>query len=70
VLSLVHWLLQCYHHAATNLPETTNDMLQKPAAILNNMLNCNFLTAMLYLAKHDDKGNGYYYIIWIFFLFK
>jgi len=55
VLSLAHWLLQCYYHAATTTPESSNDMLQKPAAILHNMLNCDFLTAMLYLAKFEDK---------------
>ncbi|KAL1122381.1 hypothetical protein AAG570_003786 [Ranatra chinensis] len=55
VLSLAHWLLQCYYHAVTTVPEQNNEMLQKPAKILHNMLNCNFLTAMLYLAKHDDK---------------
>ncbi|XP_014254037.1 mediator of RNA polymerase II transcription subunit 24 [Cimex lectularius] len=54
ILSLVHWLLQCYHHALTN-SEPVNEMLQKPSAILHYMLNCDFLTAMLYLAKHDDK---------------
>ncbi|CAH1408167.1 unnamed protein product [Nezara viridula] len=55
ILSLAHWLLQCYHHAAISSPESHNDMLQKPASILGYMLNCDFLTAMLYLAKHDDK---------------
>lgn len=56
ILSLAHWLLQCYHHAATSSPESHSEMLQKPASILSYMLNCDFLTAMLYLAKHDDKA--------------
>ncbi|KAF6207841.1 hypothetical protein GE061_016290 [Apolygus lucorum] len=55
ILNLVHWLLQCYQHALSSNLDQSNSMLTKPASILNNMLNCGFLTAMLYLAKHDDK---------------
>ncbi|KAK9506154.1 hypothetical protein O3M35_008141 [Rhynocoris fuscipes] len=54
ILNLVHWLLQCYHHAITNNAEPTADMIQKPVSILQYMLNCEFLKAMLFLAKHDD----------------
>ncbi|XP_073978366.1 mediator complex subunit 24 isoform X1 [Rhodnius prolixus] len=54
ILNLVHWLLQCYQHAVSTNAEPTADMIQKPVSILHNMLNCDFLTAMLYLAKHDD----------------
>ncbi|CAA9994340.1 unnamed protein product [Nesidiocoris tenuis] len=54
ILSLVHWLLQCYQHELSAEGDLSN-MLTKPASILNNMLNCGFLTSMLYLAKHDDK---------------
>lgn len=55
VLSLSHWLLQCYLHALNNNQESTSEMLSKPIAILDQLLKCDFTTAMLYLAKHDDK---------------
>lgn len=62
VLSIVQWLLTCMQHALKNLPELRNggieltSMLDKPAVILAEMLKCDFLIAMLYLAKHECRG--------------
>ncbi|KAF7998350.1 hypothetical protein HCN44_009748 [Aphidius gifuensis] len=63
VLSIVHWLLQCYHYNLINLSQNTlligqtcvNDLIEKPAKILKQMMSSDFLCAMMYLAKHDDK---------------
>ncbi|XP_075220202.1 mediator complex subunit 24 isoform X2 [Lycorma delicatula] len=55
ILSLVHWLLQCYYHGLTNNTDYSSQLMEKPAAILHQMLMCDFTTAMLYLAKHEDK---------------
>ncbi|XP_012274069.1 mediator of RNA polymerase II transcription subunit 24 isoform X2 [Orussus abietinus] len=61
VLSIVHWLLQCYLHALTKMPQNNpllpqpTELIDKPASILKQMLSSNFLCAMMYLAKHDDK---------------
>lgn len=56
VLSLAHWLLQCYHHALqAGNADTFPDMLTKPANILDLILSRDFTTAMLYLAKHEHK---------------
>lgn len=60
VLSLAHWLLQCYQHAAATDPSSS--MLSKPPVILQHMLSCNFLTAMLTLAKYDDPGTTLSYL--------
>ena len=49
-------------HALRNLSELRNggielaSMLDKPAVILAEMLKCDFLVAMLYLAKHECRG--------------
>jgi hypothetical protein len=49
-------------HALKNLPELRNgnieltSMLDKPAVILAEILKCNILVAMLYLAKHECRG--------------
>ncbi|XP_069683870.1 mediator of RNA polymerase II transcription subunit 24 isoform X2 [Periplaneta americana] len=61
VLSIVQWLLTCMQHALKNLPELKNGnieltpMLDKPAVILAELLKCDFLVAMLYLAKHECR---------------
>ncbi|XP_020300411.1 mediator of RNA polymerase II transcription subunit 24 isoform X2 [Pseudomyrmex gracilis] len=60
VLSIVYWLLQCYLHALAkgpqnNLLNSPNELVDKPANILQQMLNSDFLCAMMYLAKYDDK---------------
>lgn len=61
VLSIVHWLLQCYLYTLTKMPQNnpmmtqTFDLIEKPASILKQMLSSDFLCAMMYLAKHDDK---------------
>jgi hypothetical protein len=62
VLSIVQWLLTCMQHALKNLPELRNggielsSMMDKPAVILAEMLKCDFLVAMLCLAKHECRG--------------
>ncbi|KAH0545736.1 mediator of RNA polymerase II transcription subunit 24 [Cotesia glomerata] len=61
VLSIVDWLLQCYlntlkmpqNNALAN-PQMA-DLIEKPASILKQMLSSDFLCAMMYLAKYDDK---------------
>lgn len=64
VLSVVHWLLQCYLHALSKAPQNNplipqpSELIDKPASILKEMLNSNFICAMMYLAKHDDKGKN------------
>ncbi|KAM0725562.1 Mediator of RNA polymerase II transcription subunit 24 [Formica fusca] len=61
VLSIVHWLLQCYLHALTKTPQSnpliphSSELIDKPASILKQMLNSDFMCAMMYLAKYDDK---------------
>ncbi|KYQ58998.1 Mediator of RNA polymerase II transcription subunit 24 [Trachymyrmex zeteki] len=61
VLSIVHWLLQCYLHTLTKTPQSNpltphpSELIDKPASILQQMLNSDFLCAMMYLAKYDDK---------------
>lgn len=61
VLSIVHWLLQCYQHALSIMPQTnplmpqSSELLDKPANMLKEMLSCDFMCAMMYLAKQDDK---------------
>lgn len=62
VLSTVYWLLQCYLHALTKVPQGNflsshpNELMDKPASILQQMLNSDFLCAMMYLAKYDVTG--------------
>ncbi|XP_018398355.1 PREDICTED: mediator of RNA polymerase II transcription subunit 24-like [Cyphomyrmex costatus] len=61
VLSIVHWLLQCYLHTLTKTLQSNpfipypSELVDKPASILQQMLNSDFLCAMMYLAKYDDK---------------
>ncbi|KAI4498103.1 hypothetical protein M0802_006927 [Mischocyttarus mexicanus] len=61
VLSIVHWLLQCYLHALNKMPQSNsisqqiNELMDKPASILKQMLASDFLCAMMYLAQYDDK---------------
>ncbi|XP_015121918.1 mediator of RNA polymerase II transcription subunit 24 [Diachasma alloeum] len=60
VLSIVHWLLQCYLQNLIKLPQQTFigqavNLTEKPANILKQMLSSDFLCAMMYLAKHDDR---------------
>lgn len=62
VLSIVHWLLQCYLHTLNKMPQNNsmsqqvNELMDKPASILKQMLGSDFLCAMMYLAQYDDKG--------------
>jgi hypothetical protein len=62
VLSIVQWLLTCMQQALKNLPDLRNggieltSMMDKPAVILAEMLKCDFLVAMLFLAKHECRG--------------
>nr|CAD7580721.1 unnamed protein product [Timema californicum] len=59
VLSIVQWLLSCLLHAIKNVSELRTDnmeltaMLDKPPTILNEMLKCDFMVAMLCLAKNE-----------------
>jgi hypothetical protein len=52
-------------HALKNMPELRNgnieltSMLDKPAVILAEILKCDFVVAMLYLAKHECRGTGH-----------
>ncbi|KAL6427741.1 hypothetical protein ACFW04_008883 [Cataglyphis niger] len=61
VLSIVHWLLQCYLHALSKAPQNNplishlSELIDKPASILQQMLNSDFMCAMMYLARYDDK---------------
>ncbi|XP_072761357.1 mediator of RNA polymerase II transcription subunit 24-like [Anoplolepis gracilipes] len=61
VLSIVHWLLQCYTHALTKAPQNnpltpnSSELIEKPASILQQMMSSDFMCAMMYLAKYDDK---------------
>ncbi|XP_024935651.1 mediator of RNA polymerase II transcription subunit 24 isoform X2 [Cephus cinctus] len=61
VLSIVHWLLQCYLYAITKMPHNNplspqpSELIDKPASILKQMLSSDFIYAMMYLAKYDDK---------------
>ena len=65
VLSIVQWLLTCMQYAVKNMAELKNGnveitpMLDRPATILNEILKCDFLVAMLYLAKHECRGMFY-----------
>jgi mediator of RNA polymerase II transcription subunit 24 len=62
ILSIVQWLLTCMQHVFKNLQELRSGnieltaMLDKPAVILAQSLKCDFLVAMLYLAKHECRG--------------
>ncbi|XP_008553278.1 mediator of RNA polymerase II transcription subunit 24 [Microplitis demolitor] len=62
VLSIVDWLLQCYLNTLTKMSQSNAmaipqmvDLIDKPASILKQMLSSDFLCAMMYLAKYDDK---------------
>ncbi|XP_012223236.1 mediator of RNA polymerase II transcription subunit 24 [Linepithema humile] len=58
VLSIVHWLLQCYLHTLTksnSLNPYSSELIDKPSSILQQMLSSDFLCAMMYLAKYDDN---------------
>lgn len=62
VLSIVHWLLQCYLHTLSKISHSNSlashpsELMDKPAIILEEILDSDFLRAMMYLAKYDDKG--------------
>lgn len=64
VLSIMHWLLQCYLQAVAKAPQSNplgpqpSELMERPANILRELLNSDFICAMLYLAKHDDKGKS------------
>lgn len=64
-LSIVHWLLQCYHYALTltlkaqqgnPLTPQPSELMDRSANLLNKLLASDFICAMLYSAKHNDKG--------------
>lgn len=56
VLSLAHWLLQCYYNVLkSSSVDSSPDLLIKPANILDQLLKRDFTVAMLYLAKHEHK---------------
>uniref|UniRef100_A0A1B6DIW1 Mediator of RNA polymerase II transcription subunit 24 n=1 Tax=Clastoptera arizonana TaxID=38151 RepID=A0A1B6DIW1_9HEMI len=63
VLSLANWLLQCYHYALVNSDNTSGELLNKPVAILELMLKCDFVTALLYLAKNEDNKGLYLEVV-------
>lgn len=49
------------HALKNNLPELKTNvehlaMLDRPSAILSDLLQCDFMQAMLYLAKHECRG--------------
>ncbi|KAL7305131.1 hypothetical protein TKK_0002534 [Trichogramma kaykai] len=60
-LSIVHWLLQCYHHSITKTPQGNplapqpTELMEKSAHLLKELLASDFICAMLYSAKHDNK---------------
>lgn len=63
LMSVVHWLLQCLLHVLDTLPSTAADsskltqpeMYDLPVNILWNMVNEDFLLAILHLAKYEDQ---------------
>lgn len=61
VLSLVHWLLQVYHFAISKYPSSIPthspyiELFDRPASLLNIIINSDFLISMLYLARLDDQ---------------
>ncbi|XP_008208388.1 mediator of RNA polymerase II transcription subunit 24 [Nasonia vitripennis] len=67
-LSIVHWLLQCYYYALTKVPQAPplapqpSELMDKPAYLLKELLASDFICAMLYSAKHDNK-DLYIYIV-------
>ncbi|XP_011503452.1 PREDICTED: mediator of RNA polymerase II transcription subunit 24 [Ceratosolen solmsi marchali] len=60
-LSIVYWLLQCYNYAITKAPQGSPltpqpfELMNKPAHLLKELLASDFICAMLYSAKHDNK---------------
>ncbi|KAK7870071.1 hypothetical protein R5R35_012021 [Gryllus longicercus] len=62
VLSIVQWLLTCVQQALINMEQICSGsveylaMLEKPSAILRDMLGCDFMVAMLCLARHESSG--------------
>lgn len=61
LLSLVDWLLTCIRSGHVPKNGNTNRLedriANKAIHILDYLLNNDFVSAMLYLAKHDDAGN-------------
>ena len=61
-LSIVHWLLQCYLNAQTKAPQSNPltpqplELMDKSALILKQLISSDFICAMLFSAKHDNKG--------------
>lgn len=61
-LSIVHWLLQCYYYALVEAPQNKplapqpSELMDKSAHLLKELLASDFICAMLYSAKHDNKG--------------
>lgn len=64
-LSIVHWLLQCYSYALTKVSQVPplapqpSELMDKPAYLLKELLASDFICAMLYSAKHDNKGKKF-----------
>lgn len=60
MLSTVLWLLQCYlnhlNMTITSPQAPYEEIGIKCVTLLTNMLGSDFTMAMLYLAKHDDRG--------------
>ncbi|KAK3912121.1 Mediator of RNA polymerase II transcription subunit 24 [Frankliniella fusca] len=63
LMRVVHWLLQCLMHVLDSLPSTATDsstlphpeMFDLPIKILSNMIDDDFMTAVLYIAKYEDQ---------------
>ncbi|XP_026468595.1 mediator of RNA polymerase II transcription subunit 24-like [Ctenocephalides felis] len=66
ILSIVHWLLQIYHYTLCSFVIPTSqdstqtkiefpELLDKPTKILEAFVSCDFIMALMYLAKHDDE---------------
>lgn len=64
LMAVVHWLLQCLLHVFDAIPSSAADstglthpeMYDLPVNILHNMVNDDFMLAILHLAKYEDQG--------------
>ncbi|XP_073959099.1 mediator of RNA polymerase II transcription subunit 24-like [Choristoneura fumiferana] len=58
VSSTILWLLQVYHYSLSKYPSSNHvqsqELLEKSTALLNSIVNTDFLLAMFYLAKQND----------------
>lgn len=69
ILSLVNWLLDCYIYYLTH-PCQFHDLLKKPILLLNKIMLNPFTSALLYLAKHENKGRQKTLFIYIIINFS